>query len=238
MVYTGIDKGVAFKLICISSVAFTNVTSYFMVPSNQADLDAASYKLISKDDGAFVPLTNSPVFVAPGVFSIQLTADEMNANKIQVVFAHNANMEDKFSSLDVIFTGSSTLTAQQVWEYAERTLTDAVSVNTGAPLTIITDCVRSNPYKLAIAVPTDSTPTSAVISKDGGDFVASGNSLVNILDTDGNTGTSFWYLDLTRREMDANTVCVLIRNAQGVVLYTVVLKPGTLIRNRFVPSER
>lgn len=163
----------------------------------------------------------------------------MNADRIDILaFPHDASSSLRYIASAVIFTGSSSLTAQQIWEYAQRSLTTDVSVNTGAPLTFITDCIRNNPYRLAFAVPSGSTPTSAVVSKDGSDFVASGNALVNIKDTDGNSGTSFWYLDLTRKEMDANTVSVLIRDANDVVLYTVVLKPGTLIRNRFVPSER
>lgn len=200
---------------------------------------------LSKDGSAFTATTNSPVQIASGRGYIDLTQDEMNADVILVSLYNNVNINNDAAQgaancieIYTTTTGESGLTAREIWEYAQRSLTTDVSVNTGAPLTYITDCVRSNPYRLAFAVPSGSLPDNAVISKDGGDFVKSGNKLINIKDIGGSIGTSFWFLDLTRKEMDANTVSVLIRDSESNVLYVVVLKPGELIRNRFVPSQR
>ena len=125
MVFTNISKGEAFKLVLCSKVAFSSNTPYSIIPMNQANLDYAGKAKISKDGGAFGSVTNDSVYITPGCFSIQLTADEMNADRIDIVYGTSDYGHEKFATQATIFTGSVSggATAQEVWEYATRTIT-------------------------------------------------------------------------------------------------------------------
>jgi hypothetical protein len=93
-------------------------------------ISAASWS-ISKDGGSAVQLTNSPVAIAGSLGYINLTADEMNADVICIYGSQLVEIQSQDSygyiAAVIIYTGAAVsgggATAQQVWEYAARTLT-------------------------------------------------------------------------------------------------------------------
>lgn len=91
-------------------------------------------KLISKDGGAFATTTNTPVEIANGWYKITLTSTEMNADAVLLNFkGTNSNIDSA-----ILFTtasGSSGLTAQQVWEYTTRSLTASGGLDLDTSLT-------------------------------------------------------------------------------------------------------
>jgi len=91
---------------------------------------------ISKDGGDFVTCTNSAtVITAAGdvfgtlAYQIVLTADEMNADRIVVVAEKTTSAYA--ITWAIIYTGSSGggATAQEVWEYATRTLSSSGGIS-------------------------------------------------------------------------------------------------------------
>ena len=77
---------------------------------------------ISKDGEAYTDTTNSLVEIGSGLYSITLTASEMNADVISIYRAGTSSDVGGFHAL--ITTGSSSgVTAQEIWEYATRTIT-------------------------------------------------------------------------------------------------------------------
>jgi len=102
MVFQNIPKGQAFRVVLTSQVAFTTTTSYDIPPRNQSDIDAGS-GLISKDGGAFQPLTNTGVFIAKGAFYVELTTNEMDADRIDIVYT---GPTQKFTTMATILTSS------------------------------------------------------------------------------------------------------------------------------------
>lgn len=104
MIIQNMTKGTALNVVMHSSVAFSSATAYTIIPGSQNDLDGGTAQ-ISKDDGTFSSLTNSAVYIGPGIWSIQLTAEEMDADKIDVVY--HDNVGNKFSGMVTIFTGTS-----------------------------------------------------------------------------------------------------------------------------------
>ena len=154
MVYTNITKGATFKLLCSPSATATD-----FAPSSQAHLTAATYK-ISHDCNSFVATTNKGVYYARAVFTLLLTATEMDADRIDIYISWNAS-GSSFAETVTIFTGSSSgssLTAQDVWEYSTRTLSQGVDLSSTAISNIWTATTRS----LSEAVDLSSGAISAI----------------------------------------------------------------------------
>jgi hypothetical protein len=101
MVYNNIPKGQAFRLYAISE--YTNDTCR---PAGQSQLDIGIHK-ISKDDGVFNNASNIPIFLFRTAWYIDLTADEMNAEKIVIYSCGYDKTMFVYRSIDTIFTGTS-----------------------------------------------------------------------------------------------------------------------------------
>lgn len=96
---------------------------------------------LSLDGGAFAPAANSLTHIADGASTLLLTAAETDCAAL-LVRVTSDNLEPHVSAyyfeaaytaaradhLDADISTRSTLTAQQVWEYAERTLTSIAAV--------------------------------------------------------------------------------------------------------------
>jgi len=154
MVYTNITRGATFKLLCSPSATASDFT-----PSSQGHLNAATYR-ISKDGGSFVATINKGVYCARAVFTLLLTATEMDADRIDIYISWDA-LGSSFAETVTIFTGSSSgssLTAQDVWEYSTRTLSQGVDLSSTAISNIWTATTRS----LSEAVDLSSGAISAI----------------------------------------------------------------------------
>lgn len=99
-----IPKGVARRIYCLPSQS-GSMSSPF--PFNSTVLLLATKK-IAKDSGGFTSLTNAPVFVEQGLFYIDLTADEMNADMIVLNFMYASSSGG--NSTYYIFTAPSSST--------------------------------------------------------------------------------------------------------------------------------
>lgn len=86
---------------------------------------------ISKDGAAFVNTTNPVVEVGEGWYKIDLTAAETNADIVALSLIDDST-GDEVEEPALLYTASASgnLTAQEVWEYANRELTgnDAVKL--------------------------------------------------------------------------------------------------------------
>lgn len=87
-------------------------------PDGQPNLTGASY-ILSKDDGEITGTTNKGVFIDKGFFYIDLTAEEMNADKIVLYIFRETS---RFIASAIITTAPA-LTASDVWSYADREIT-------------------------------------------------------------------------------------------------------------------
>lgn len=91
---------------------------------------------VSKDGIQFAPATNAPSEIpllssdggsgtrSYGRYKIVLTADEMNADVITLVWKDTGNAGFIYGTI-FIFTGTVGITAQNIWEYADRTLSES-----------------------------------------------------------------------------------------------------------------
>mgnify|MGYP001563449365 CR=1 FL=1 len=78
---------------------------------------------ISKDGGSFNDATNTAIYLGIlGIFSLILTADEMNADTILIRIDASV---DNCVQIKTSSGGGSSLTAADVWAYTTRTLTSA-----------------------------------------------------------------------------------------------------------------
>ena len=101
-VYNGLTKGVSYLLYMFPTDDST------LYPNGQEACNGF-VGTISKDDGTFVSLTNGFTFITTGIMSVQLTANEMNADKIVIIARHDsANATGGV----VIVTGASGATTQ------------------------------------------------------------------------------------------------------------------------------
>ena len=83
---------------------------------------------LSKDGSEFVASTNSITEAdatnAPGLYQLQLTQSECNCDLLSIqISLPNGEWAAQCYNLEMSSAGGSTLTAQEVWEYATRTLT-------------------------------------------------------------------------------------------------------------------
>lgn len=119
MYITGITKGVEFSVV-------TNFEDTIgLSPNAQGDLTRSLGRMtikISKDGGAYVDAVNDATFILKGSFSLTLTAEEMNADKIELVTKQSYGGREGVLALTILTGSSSGATPQQVWEYSERTV--------------------------------------------------------------------------------------------------------------------
>jgi hypothetical protein len=118
---------------------------------------------IRKDGGALTAATNNPVEVdatnAPGLYEIELTASEMDANTIQVV--PKSTTANTYCQAVTILTErgrvdtpvSSRATAGDVWGHSSRTLTGNVTVGSYAS--------GQNPADYVLATPANKLATDS-----------------------------------------------------------------------------
>lgn len=116
-------KGVAFTFET-ALVPQTNLKIFKTTPT----LAAGDVK-VSKDGGSFSNITSLPTEIgSTGALTVSLTATEMNADRVVVLF-HDQSGDEWCDQMVVINTASqqiddlSTLTAASVWSYSTRTLT-------------------------------------------------------------------------------------------------------------------
>ena len=79
MVYSNVIKGVELRVMC---------NTFSDYPNSQSNLENDSTIRISKDEGSWVAPTNTPVFIARGIYYLVLTANEMRANKVDLYGTH------------------------------------------------------------------------------------------------------------------------------------------------------
>ena len=99
MIYTGITKNQAFNVLMVAYSSSDN-----RMPEHDVRV-TSSYIRISKDGGAWNLPTNGGVVTLRGSFTLLLTAEEMNADRIDII-AQNDNSIYRFISAAVIFTTS------------------------------------------------------------------------------------------------------------------------------------
>lgn len=91
---------------------------------------------ISKDGAQFAPATNAPSEIpflssdgqsgarSYGRYKLVLTASEMDADVVTIAWKDTGSSGFVYGTL-FIFTGAVNLTAQNIWEYADRTLSES-----------------------------------------------------------------------------------------------------------------
>ena len=84
MTYNNITKGKEFTVTLVTEV---NIGSSNIFPHTSAFAGYSTY-IISKDGGAFQSTTNKGIYIDKGIQTITLTADEMNADRIDVIAKH------------------------------------------------------------------------------------------------------------------------------------------------------
>jgi hypothetical protein len=227
MVLTNIPKGIAYKLVLQANFGFSGNTPYRVVPYQSSQVTDASSKVISKDDGGFVALTNAPQYVSLGLLSVDLTATEMNADKIIVSVAHGTSVSNdatvSFTAVATIFTGSSSgsgISAADVWGYETRSLTSAPASAGVESQYVSEDIVRKASHRHYFEAIGLATITKAKISLDGNAFVASTHNPVAISGIAG-----CYYVDLDSHETNCFGLMIVAQDASDNAVYSAVLRP-------------
>lgn len=227
MVLTNIPKNQSFFIISAPDAYIAGGTQLY---PRSADMGSVIFK-ISKDGGAFSTSTNAATALANGIIKLILTADEMNADRIDI-YSSTLLADGTCAFSTTIFTGTSggsNITAADVWAYATRTLSGVVSATIpGIESQYVSeDIVRKASHRHYFEAIGLATITKAKLSLDGNAFVESTHAPVAI---SGITGC--YYIDLEPNETNCFGLMIVAQDASDNAVYSAVLRPKIYLNGK------